>query len=435
MAKLFIKPLLVCFIFATFSFRSFATNAEQVPIKDGFAKRFTIDRNPQGVLVAVRSKQIITTFSLIPFLKLLLDHIAQIPHAQKSGQTNAYQVMVNETIDQLYAAQVEDEDYSSSSKFFGDNPEQPTKEERIEQLKKSLDNLPKMEMRPLIDQLAKDPDLKEFEAKLPDILSKLRPDILAKPDEPKFYFNKMLIEKLVSFILTQAVNRLPSVPYLGLLQGILGDVQNILSEQRTYQQNILIAYLINFKSKDLGMTDDEVNKVLSSIYVSHLGLEAFNQFRNIEARWMGYGWNEYYTVARTTDNRLNNAIRIGELDESSKRIDMAFAVVSSKAGSDKRILNMVNNVHMFSSKPALAYDYQKPNRVKMFRLYLRLGQIGLDFIPIPPFIKNLVNQFADSFYRPQRLMEGSMIGYLEIFKNDEVLKQNLLGQSLHPYLK
>jgi len=402
------------------------------PVKDGFSKRFVIDRNEQGEVVAVRSKQIITKFSLIPFLKLLFEHIAQIPQSHKDFQSGEYQKQVEETIGLLQSV-------SEKSPFTENNqdPDEPTQEERIAKLKDSFDYLPKVDFRPLVDQLNQDPDLKEFEKKLPDLLATLRPDVLARPNDTKFFFNKALIERLVGFILTQAANRLPSVPYLGLLQGLLEDVQNILTEQRTYQQNILIAYLINFKSQDLGMTDLEVNKILSSIYVSHLGVQAFNQLRNIEARWMGYGWNEYYTVARNTDNRLSTSIRAGEIDTTSQRIDMSFAAVTSEGGKNKRILNMTNNMHMFSRRPTLAYDYEKPNRVKMFRLYLRLGQIGLDFLNIPAFIKNFVNQFADSFYRPQRLTEGSMIGYLEIFPNaaNDSLKQNILTQSLHPYLK
>ncbi len=406
--------------------------AQVTPVKDGFTKRFVIDRNEKGELVSVRSKQIVTSFSLIPFLKLLFEHIAQIPQTHKEFQSGVYQSQVEDTIQAL-------RDMSEKEVMLGDVPsgDEPTPEERIAKIEASLDYLPKVDFKPLIDRLNQDPDLKDFEKRLPGLLEKLRPDVMAKPNDTKFFFNKALIEKLVGFILSQAANRLPSVPYLGLLQGLLEDVQNILSEQRVFQQNVLIAYLINFKSKDLGMTDDEVNKVLSSIYVSRLGIEAFNQLRNIEARWMGYGWNEYYTIARATDNRLSTSIRAGEVDSTSQRIDMAFALVTSEGGAKKRILNMHNNMHMFSRKPGLAYDYEKPNRVKMFRLYLRLGQIGLDFINIPSFVKSLVNQFADSFYRPHRLMEGSMIGYLEIFPstNNESLKQGLLKQSMHPYLK
>ena len=187
MAKLNFRRFVFGFIFMAFNFANQvqASTLQDAPIKDGFARRFAIDRNAQGEVVAVRSKNIITSFSLIPFLKLLLEHISQIPRNQKELQSGAYQQQVNETINQLYASQIEDGD-----KTFGENPEEPTKEERIEKLRNSLENLPKMELRPLIEKLVNDPDLKEFESKLPDLLAKLRPDILSRPGEPKFFFNK-----------------------------------------------------------------------------------------------------------------------------------------------------------------------------------------------------------------------------------------------------
>lgn len=60
----------------------------------------------------------------------------------------------------------------------------------------------------------------------------------------------------------------------------------------------------------------------------------------------------------------------------------------------------------------------------------QLAQLGLSFIPMGSFMKGIIDDYLDSFYRQQTLSEGALYGYFESMGDDEfitVLKKQVLN--------
>jgi len=77
-------------------------------------------------------------------------------------------------------------------------------------------------------------------------------------------------------------------------------------------------------------------------------------------------------------------------------------------------------------------EYDRPKYVMRKRGLLRIVQVGLSFVTIPNFIKNIVNSYVDSTYVTQRITEGALYGYFEATGNEE-LKKIIAAQSMNPF--
>ena len=113
---------------------------------------------------------------------------------------------------------------------------------------------------------------------------------------------------------------------------------------------------------------------------------------------------------------------------------MNFAFGEFSVEGNRKIYNLLANQHMFSNKPALAYDYSNPTKVKRERALLNLAQVALGFIPgIPGFIKSAANSFIDSMHKEQRLLEGALVAHFELTGNG-VMVNEVYRQNINPYL-
>jgi hypothetical protein len=117
-------------------------------------------------------------------------------------------------------------------------------------------------------------------------------------------------------------------------------------------------------------------------------------------------------------------------DALGKRLDYAFQEATLKG--QRVILNLFDTQNMFSSQQAIAYYFEKPNKVKQTRQLLQLGQLGLSFISLPQFIKDLANSFMKSYYEKQRLTEGALVGYFESI-NDVPMQRQFIRQNVNPF--
>ena len=97
--------------------------------------------------------------------------------------------------------------------------------------------------------------------------------------------------------------------------------------------------------------------------------------------------------------------------ENVKKIDYAFAEVTEQGARKIYHLHVAN--HMFTSKPALAFDYANPQRVKRNRALLNLAGVAMGFIKIPGWLRSSADNFMKSFYVQQVRMEGALVGHFE----------------------
>lgn len=409
--------------------------------KEVFAQKFKISRDSTGAIISVTYKMGSKKFSADTVLKEIISEIKSINRqsklAKKGSESFAagfdsmteHEAQVALAVQELYV----DYEMDLANANGGSQYAHPSRDARVEHLKLSMESVQNDEVILEFDRVSKSEYWLNFNAKLNTILLKIRPEVLAVPNDQRYFFQRELITEVAKQILAQAAKRVTSVPFLGLLNNLFGQIEQIVGDQRMFNQNFLLFLLENYKAELFGLTDKEAANIISSIYQSRLGLMQLLQMKKMaDADWLSYGWNNFYNQKRAANGVLAKFESISYDPGSTKRLSSAFAIVSEK--EKKKIVNLFDKSHMFSSKPSLAYDYEKPNKVKTIRFLVKLGQMGLDFIPMPGVIKSYVNKFADSSYKQQILTEGALSAYFMV-EGHTALSSHFARQSLNPFLR
>lgn len=382
---------------------------------DGFFRRFKIVRDESGKVVAIKDRMIPKAFSINPFLEQIVRdvkiHLSRL--SQKDGE---YQDQIEELLSQVN---------TEASKAITDSDE----EDVSSYMRESLYNLSETD----IDGALKHPVVRDilakYEFKLAEYMRSFSLRTVARLDSPRFFYQRAVTYKAVEFGLNMAKKKLTSVPLLGTVSYILVRVDKLLRDRRLFNQNILLHYFENFAPEDLNMTKEEVDLAVSSIYesrISYLGLAESNR---AELDWFKYGFTKFYQNYRLANNRLRKFNYIYQ--NVGKRLNFAFIDVVENG--QREIINLVDKNHMFSSKPHVAYYYDRPNKVFLNRTLIRLSQIGLSFVPfVPERVRNAIDSFADSFYYQQKITEGSLYGYFDSIGDDK-MKEQIKIQSINPY--
>jgi hypothetical protein len=111
-------------------------------------------------------------------------------------------------------------------------------------------------------------------------------------------------------------------------------------------------------------------------------------------------------------------------------MNYAFQKVTYK--NEKVVVNLFDNESMFQSRPAVAFNYDRPTQIARKRIVLTLAQLGLSFIPMSATIKDTAGNFIKSFYANQKITEGALYGYFESMGEDFGMKQVKI-QYLNPF--
>lgn len=440
--------LLLSFTFLTFlSGTAFANESEkELRAKTVFEKKFKVSRNAEGKITSVTYRLGGKKFSADSILKSIIGEIKSINRQskmEKSFQVSSgsgmslytttdtmtqHEAQVAQVVAELY------EDYEVQlARKEGAEYAHPERDARIDQLKLSMESVQNDNVVHEFERVEKSQQWKQFSSKLSSVLLRVRPEVLAVPHDQKFFFQRELITEIAKVILQQAAKHITSVPFLGLLGEIFTQMEQIIADQRMFNQNYLLYLLENFKSDNFSLTDSESAQIISSIYQSRLGLVELMQMKKMaEGDWTSYGWNNFYTQKRTANGILAKFEKSAYDSRSTKRISSSFAIVMEK--EKKKIVNLFDKAHMFSSKPSLAYDFEKPNKVMITRLLIKLGQMGLGFIPMPGILKSFATSFAESSYRQQILTEGALSAYFTV-EGHPALSTHFSRQTLNPFLR
>ena len=383
----------------------------------GFEKRFGLVKSEQGQVIAIRLKKAVTTFTVKPFLEQI-----------KSELINEQNSFAAKSLDEK-EAQVDEMLFS-----MGLNPYvKGNGEEEARRIKESLLNLPQIDVDAAISEVTNNDFWEEFQRRLKEAMMYIDPSILTYHDDARFFYKKNVTYQVVTWALNEAQKRFSNVPILNIASFVIVRVHDMMLEQRLFHHNMLLHYFETVSEDQLGMTKEEVDKAVSSIYEYRIEATNLPESNRAARDWLSYGQNKFYMMVRSGNGRVRewgDPIFGGRFTDIRK-INYAFAEVSEKEA--KKIYHLHVNAHQFSSKPALAYDYSQPNRVKRNRALLNLAGVGLGFLPIPEWIKGNVQNFIKSLYVEQVRMEGALAGYFEMNGNDGMLSK-VYGQRTNFYI-
>ena len=364
---------------------------------ESFTKRFSLIRDNSGKLLFVKENSIKGGFSLKP----LVDQIkADLLSEQHRVVQDSYAI-----IDETYESDIT---RAAARKFVN-----------------QIHNVN-------VDSLFNNPKFKQVLVKYEALLQKylmFEPNVMAASADSSFFYKKAVSQKIVISAINYAVKQIDAVPVLGVASYIITAAEQLIRERRFYHQNILMYYLESFKPEDLGMTYDEVQLVTSSIFESRIEWMGYLNHTLARDLWGPFGGMMYNAAYQAADKVL--AKWSSSYDKVGERLNYAFQEVTDKGVH--KVVNLVDQKHQFSKKPAVAYYYDFPKKVAQKRTIARLIQVAVHFAPLDPASKSFIDDFVESSFAQQRITEGSLVGYLEAH-GLKGAKDSVMAQSMNPYI-
>jgi hypothetical protein len=376
---------------------SFSAMAQSLALK-GFEERFALVRNSENRVTQIKLKKAITRFSIKPFLEqikldLQREQASFMALNPTAKEAEIEQMLVDMGVDVL--------DKSNGSR-------------EAQAIKEALLNVPNIDIEQAFLELGNKGDFwAEFQRRLKEAMDFIDPTILTYHDDARFFYKRNVTYKVVVWALEQAKKQFSNIPVLNIASFVIVRVHDMMLEQRHFHHNMLLHYFETIPETKLGMTKEEVDFAVSSIF--EYRIDAMNVFESNRAArdWSNYGMNNFYMMVRSGNGRIRDWS--GPLSSTNfqdiKKLNFGFASVTQEGA--RKIYHLHLKAHMFSSKPSLAYDYSNPNRVKRNRALLNIAGVALGFINIPGWLKSNVDSFIKSVYVEQVRMEGALVGYFE----------------------
>jgi hypothetical protein len=385
---------------------------------DGFLKKFKLVKNARQEVVAIRLKAASTTFNLKPFLNMLREDILAEQRRVKNLGFVDYEMEVDQKLLEM-----------------GLDPYAKDASQEVQALKESLLQIPHIPVEESFLALERSGLMRDFESRIKEALLQLDLSIVAHLDDPRFFYRRNVIYRVVTWALDQAKKRLSHIPVLNLASFVIVKVHDLLHEQRMFHHNMLLHYLELAPAGALGMGADEVDRAVSSIYEYRINATSYQESNRAAQDWTRYGWSKFYATVRAGNNRVRQLMTPMNGQGRFQQVQrISFGFAEFRESGERRIYHLMHNQHLFSSQPALAFDYGRPNKVRRDRALINLGQVALGFIPgIPNFLKNLTDTFLNSLHKEQRLMEGALVAYFDL-QGNSLMIENLYKQNLNPYI-
>lgn len=385
----------------------------------GFQSRFQLVKNEEGRVTAIKLKKVVSSFTIRPFLE-------QIKNDLKKEQAQSFLMNDAEKEAEIDALLMElglDPYAKSGSKG----------QEEAEKLKESLLNIRHINVDEAFAKANKGDFWKEFEKKFQEAMLFIDPTVLANLEDARFFYKRQVTYKVIEWALNEAKKRFSEVPVLNIVSFVVVRVHDMMLEQRHFHHNMLLHYFQSVEESKLGMTKEEVDRAISSIYEYRIELLAITESNKAAANWLSFGLDKFYMELRwgSTQMRKWQGPLSGRNFKDIKRLNYGFASVMEKDA--RKIYHLHHSAHQFTSKPALAYDYSNPSKVKRIRSLLNLGGVALGFITMPNWLKSNVHNFLHSMYINQVRAEGALVGYFET-TGDTAMMKKIYAQRANFYI-
>ncbi len=269
------------------------------------------------------------------------------------------------------------------------------------------------ELSKLSDEYTKDPDYV----------------IMANLDNPTYFYKKQFGKFLSGQLKKLIKNQLELASYVKILTFIADDYTRHILNKKTYHQNMLAFYLESVPAEQLGLTELDKNRALSSIADSRLsfGIKGMSESRKIKKDFDSYGYKKWEKSSMDAEKRWNKHANL--FDSRLEKQTSGFSLVSH--GQSPIVVNTGVKKDKSNDRPSYVFDKECPEFVYDMRKNYEFIRIALGMSPIP-YSSRLFTIFK-SRYQSQAMSEGSYSAYLEAIGQAEV-KEFILKQSMNPLL-
>ncbi|HLW55893.1 MAG TPA: hypothetical protein VKY27_00825 [Bacteriovoracaceae bacterium] len=378
----------------------------------GFNDRFKLVRNHEGKLETIKLKIITTKFSVEPFLKQIKADLYREQESFNSFSRSEKEAQIDDFLYELGF-----DPYTKSTEGA----------EEAQAIKDSLLSIGTADIEgTFAEVMTRNKSFwSEFERKLNEAWTFVDPAVMCNLNDARFFYKRQATYKVVTWALEQAQKRFATIPALNIATYVIHKIHDMMNEQRAFHHNMLLHYFETIPETQLGMTKAEVDLAISSIYEYRIGLTNIFESNRAAENWNKYGINKFYAQVRSGNNRLAT----GFPKQATQKLNYAFANVNGD-----KIYHLHHNLHSFSKKPSLAFDYSSPTKIRNQRAIMNLAGVALGFIPLPGWIKSNVDGFIQSFYREQVRTEGALVGYFES-QNNPSMVDRIYAQRANFYIR
>ncbi len=395
---------------------------------DSFKKRFKMVRNESGELIAVKDRFLITQFMISPYIKHLINSLRK-EKERLSSRTYSLHSGKNLTREEEIDEFVKNLELSEGNFSLSSDSNNERFEEVKETIAKALKNIEQLDIDGIFADLKKAEFFQTFEKEMKKALLYLSLNTVAAPQETKYFYRKNTAHEAIKFGLKFAKDRLSSVPLINFASYTVVHIGELLVNQRTFSQNMLMYYLQNYSEQELGFTKEEADKVMSSLFESRISWTGWSESGYASENWDIFGWDKFYRLVRASDRAMKESS--DRYSAGMKKINFSFASVTEN--DEAKIVNLLCPAHMFTKRPATAIYMNKPQKILIERRLLGLANAAVNFLPIPGFLKSLTESVLNSFYVNQASTEGAMAAYFET-KEDFKKAQIIYQQSMNPFI-
>ena len=268
----------------------------------------------------------------------------------------------------------------------------------------------------------------QFEGPFQQILLEFDFAVLAYLNNPTHFFARDAFLRAVEEAANLAVSA-AGAP--AIVSHLLVRTGEMAIEMHDFRQATLLYYLEAYSGEELGLTESERRRALSSIY------EGNQLFRSLFT-WENYGENKLLEDNQQATERFAegdsgtytpfglNKFRLMSANTNSGKLKNLFEP------GDSGIVNGLHARSLLDSNPAPVINYASPDAVLKERIFLELLKAGLSMAPSisTPLIDLDVQSAVDSLYIEQKALEGILKGYFEDI-GDEASKELILRQSVN----
>lgn len=376
---------------------------------NSFDEKFLVIKDADGNVTEIKSKKLSAKFSIKPYLVQLKKDLLEL-----QDYMSRHKADMDDEMDAIIS------DFESETKS--------TSGMDLKILKTSLNQMPAVDVNDLFERLTKKDVLVKFEEKMNEELAGLSLNMLANLKDGRYFYKRAVTYKAVMWALDYARKQFSEIPVLNTAIYVITQIEKNMRERRTYQQNMLLHYFQYAHDCQYGLTKKEMDLAKSSIYESRISWSDFLTSSQAANSWETWGYYQFVNQLRTGNGTVLMMQDLGV--ETLNRLDYAFVEIMEEGS--KKIINLLDKKHMFSKKPSIAFNYDKPEQVYRTRQILGIAQIGLSFVPVPDGIKGLINDFINSTYEKQRLTEGALVAYFDSI-DDVVMSQTIQKQKFNAY--
>ncbi len=281
--------------------------------------------------------------------------------------------------------------------------------------------------------LEKSPELQrfwtQFNEQLKRLSIELSPHTVAVPNQPRYFTNRALADKVVKTGM-QVVKKIfaPTAPLWGIAEFLVYKVQSYFLQQRSYSQNMLVVFLSSpHLVSAVGLSDQEVNEILSSVFSARLSWDSFETAKSLRQNWQNYGidrWEDLVASGNQQRQQISDLV-------FDRKLASAFGFARN---SSRQIIHLLVSDHKFTSRRALAYNFSSPEQIYAKRILLTLGGFGLGLLPLPGIIKSEALSFVGSLTSPQQMAEAYLVAQYEL-EGDFKMARRIERQYVNPIWK